>query len=158
MFFYWSPLQTGKTSGVLPHNRLHGNQLQALTGFLCIADGLPDVPPSVNQEAGWTCGDLSLYASCSDVFENPDGEYVPKEEKTPGCFQKYGCLPPKSFIHFNRVFPYFHHPILGVKSPYFWKHPPGSNNSQYFQQLLPHRCAPIMILSRTRVAPGHEHA
>ena len=24
----------------------------ALTGFLCIADGLPDVPPSVNQEAG----------------------------------------------------------------------------------------------------------
>ena len=68
MFFYWSPLQTGKNSGVLPHNRLPGNQLQALTGFLCIADGLPDVPPSVNQEAGWTCGDLSLYALCSDVF------------------------------------------------------------------------------------------
>lgn len=25
---------------------------KALTGFLCIADGLPDVPPSMNAEAG----------------------------------------------------------------------------------------------------------
>ena len=29
----------------------HG-RFEALTGFLCIADGLPDVPPSLNYEAG----------------------------------------------------------------------------------------------------------
>ena len=36
-----------------------------------------------------------------------------------GYFQKIGVFPPKSSI-FNRVFQYFHHPFLGVKSPYFW--------------------------------------
>ena len=33
-------------------------------------------------------------------------------------FPKIGV--PPQIIHFNRVFPYFHHPFWGAESPYFW--------------------------------------
>ncbi len=40
-----------------------------------------------------------------------------------GCFQEEGWKTPPNHPFVHRVFPYFHHPFLGVKSPYFWKQP-----------------------------------
>ncbi len=61
----------------------------------------------------WFCLHLRPKDSSGPVRENHNGNRS-------GCFQKYGCLPPKSSILIG--FSIVNHPFWG-KTPYFWKHP-----------------------------------